>query len=79
MMALDLVLSVDTVFPHIAGALNVPVWILLSSACDWRWLVDRADSPWYPSAVLFRQKHFGDWTEVILRVKAKLQEFVRKH
>ncbi len=77
--SLDLVITVDTVVAHLAGALNVPVWVLLSSACDWRWLVDREDSPWYPSATLFRQKQFGDWREVVSRVKARLQDFVSVH
>ncbi len=74
--SLDLVITVDTVIAHLAGALNVPVWVLLSSACDWRWLRDREDSPWYPSAILFRQKQLGDWKEVVSRVKARLQDFV---
>ena len=76
---LDLVITVDTVVAHLAGALNVPVWILLSSACDWRWLVDREASPWYPSATLFRQKQLGNWREVLDRVKARLQDFVSTH
>jgi len=73
--SLDLVITVDTVVAHLAGALNVPVWILLSTACDWRWLTEREDSPWYPSAILFRQKQLGDWKEVVGRVKARLQDF----
>jgi hypothetical protein len=50
---------------------------LLSSASDWRWLTEREDSPWYPSAVLFRQKSFGDWNEVVSRIKTKLEDLVR--
>ena len=72
---LDLVITVDTVVAHLAGALNVPVWILLSTACDWRWLVDREASPWYPKATLFRQKQLGDWREVLSRVQVRLQDF----
>jgi hypothetical protein len=74
--SLDLVISVDTAVAHLAGSLNVPVWILLSSASDWRWLIEREDSPWYPSAFLFRQRSFGDWKEVLARVRTRLQELV---
>jgi ADP-heptose:LPS heptosyltransferase len=70
--ALDLVISVDTSVAHLAGALNVPVWILLAKASDWRWLLDRDDSPWYPSARLFRQCEAGDWKEVVHRVSQEL-------
>jgi tetratricopeptide (TPR) repeat protein len=76
MRSLDLVISVDTVIAHLAGSLNIPVWILLSSACDWRWLAEREDSPWYPSAVLFRQRSFRDWREVVARIKTRLQDLV---
>jgi hypothetical protein len=54
MRALDLVVSVDTMTAHLAGALGVPVWTLLPRACDWRWMDDRGDSPWYPTMRLFR-------------------------
>ena len=73
---LDLVISVDTSVAHLAGALSVPVWILLSRAGDWRWLMDRDDSPWYPSARLFRQRQAGDWKEVVQRVSEELKERV---
>jgi Flp pilus assembly protein TadD len=73
--ALDLVIAADTAVAHLAGALNRPVWILLPFAADWRWLVDRTDSPWYRSAALFRQKKQGDWREVIERVAAKLASY----
>ena len=69
---LDLVIGVDTAAIHLAGALGVPVWILLSKAADWRWFLDRSDSPWYPSASLFRQATTGDWDEVIGRVRQAL-------
>jgi tetratricopeptide (TPR) repeat protein len=62
---MDLIISVDTSIAHIAGALAKPVWILLQWASDWRWLLNREDSPWYPSAKLFRQKKRGDWDGVI--------------
>lgn len=73
---LDLVISVDTSVAHLAGALNVPVWILLAKASDWRWLLNRDDSPWYPSARLFRQREPGDWKEVFHRVSEELREKV---
>jgi len=73
---LDLVISVDTSIAHLAGALGKPVWILLKYAPDWRWLLDRHDSPWYPSARLFRQPKIGDWESVIRRVHDALQAIV---
>ena len=72
--SLDLVISVDTSVAHLAGALNVPVWILLAKAGDWRWLLDRDDSPWYPTARLFRQRQAGDWNEVVRRVSEELKK-----
>ena len=62
---LDLVISVDTSVAHLTGALGKPVWIMLCYACDWRWLEEREDSPWYPTAYLFRQKHPKDWTSIM--------------
>jgi tetratricopeptide (TPR) repeat protein len=69
---LDLVITSDTAVPHLAGALGRPVWTLLPFAPDWRWLLGREDSPWYPTMRLFRQKTPGDWPEVIARVAAAL-------
>ena len=76
--SLDLVISVDTSVAHLAGALNVPVWILLARASDWRWLLDRDDSPWYPSATLFRQRQAGDWKAVVHRVREELRKRVAR-
>jgi len=75
--ALDLVISVDTGVAHLAGALGAKVWVPLSFIPDWRWLLDRPDSPWYPTARLYRQTAFGDWQTVISRVKADLGALVR--
>jgi Glycosyltransferase family 9 (heptosyltransferase) len=65
---LDLVMSVDTSVAHLAGALAKPVWVLLPFVPDWRWLLDRNDSPWYPTAHLFRQDDARTWDNVIARV-----------
>ena len=73
---LDLVISVDSCMAHLAGALGIPVWVLLQYTPDWRWLLDRDDSPWYPTARLFRQRRRDDWNEVVARVAAELRKFV---
>ncbi|MGD9538129.1 MAG: tetratricopeptide repeat protein [Alphaproteobacteria bacterium] len=70
---LDLVISADTSVAHVAGALGKPVWILLPRHTDWRWLLDREDSPWYPTARLFRQSPAGGWAAVVARVAAELR------
>lgn len=69
---LDLVITVDTALAHLAGALARPVWILLSFVPDWRWLLEREDSPWYPTARLFRQSALGAWRPVVNRVRDAL-------
>jgi hypothetical protein len=68
MRALDLVISVDTMAAHLAGALGVPVWLLLAHDADWRWLEQRHDSPWYPTMRIFRQPEPGRWCAVIAEV-----------
>jgi lipoprotein NlpI len=70
--ALDVVVSVDTSLAHLSAALGKPTWILLPNQPDWRWLVDRSDSPWYPTATLFRQERPGDWSGVLHRVRVAL-------
>ncbi len=71
---MDIVLSVDTSVAHLSGALGRPTWILLPFSPDWRWLLDREDSPWYPTVKLYRQRRIGDWNEVLDRVAADLQD-----
>lgn len=75
---LDLVVTVDTSVAHLAGALGKPVWILLPFAPDWRWMLNREDSPWYPTARLFRQRQVGDWGETIARVGAELAAVAKR-
>jgi Tfp pilus assembly protein PilF len=75
---LDLVISIDTSVAHLAGALAKPVWVLLPFIPDWRWLLDRADSPWYPTARLFRQDDTRAWNNVIPRIHAALGEFMQR-
>lgn len=76
MMHLDVVISVDTAVAHLAGALGRPVWIPLSFyGLDWRWLLDRKDSPWYPSARLFRQQQMGNWAQPLEQIHTHLKLF----
>ncbi len=69
----DLVITVDTVMAHLAGALGRPVWTLLAFAHDWRWMLDRADTPWYPTMRLFRQPKPNDWAGVFREVRCELE------
>ncbi|MGP8201492.1 MAG: tetratricopeptide repeat protein [Limisphaerales bacterium] len=72
---LDLVIAVDTSVAHLAGALGKPVWILLPFDADWRWMIGRQDSPWYPTMKLFRQPKPGDWAEVRAQIEVALCDF----
>jgi tetratricopeptide (TPR) repeat protein len=76
---LDLVITVDTALAHLAGALGKPVWILLPYVADWRWLQERDDSPWYPTAKLFRQPAPKDWGSVIERVRSDLRHWAQRY
>jgi len=73
MRAFDLVISADSMPAHLAGALGVPVWVLLHADPDWRWMDSRDDSPWYPTTRLFRQRTAGDWRGVVERVAQALR------
>jgi len=75
---LDLIIAVDTSVAHLAGAMGKPVWILSRFDGCWRWLLDRDDSPWYPTARLYRQAMPGDWESVVARVTADLQRLAEK-
>jgi ADP-heptose:LPS heptosyltransferase len=75
---MDLVVTIDTSVAHLAGAMGKPVWILLPYSADWRWLLDRSDSPWYPSVRLFRQREIGNWKHVVEDVKTELRILLAK-
>jgi ADP-heptose:LPS heptosyltransferase len=78
MQILDLIVTCDTSIAHLAGALGRPVWVLLKDVPDWRWLLERQDSPWYPTMRLFRQKRHGGWGEVFDRVSEALEPRARE-
>jgi tetratricopeptide (TPR) repeat protein len=77
MSALDLIITSDTSVAHLAGALRLPVWVAVPAVPDWRWLLERTDSPWYPSMRLFRQRLAGDWLEVFERMAVEVSELAR--
>lgn len=79
MKQFDLIISVDTATAHLGGALNVPTWIVLPYPADWRWMVDRNDSPWYSSIKLFRQKKAGEWQPVINQIADELYNRIHKN
>ncbi len=75
---LDLVITSDTALAHLAGALGARVWVALPFSPDWRWLLEREDSPWYPTMRLFRQAKVGDWSDVFARMAAELSAVVAR-
>lgn len=75
---LDLVITCDSAPAHLAGALGMPVWVALTFAPDWRWMLDRSDTPWYPTMRLFRQKKFNDWTAPFVELRAALVELSQR-
>lgn len=77
--ALDLMVSIDSMPAHLAGALGVRTWTLLQTEADWRWMEERPDSPWYPTMRLFRQRRVGDWEGVIARLTAELRLLAMEH
>lgn len=76
MKVCDLVITSDTAIAHLGGALGVPTWVALKSVPDWRWMLGRSDSPWYPSMRLFRQKSRGDWTTVFAELESAVKALV---
>jgi ADP-heptose:LPS heptosyltransferase len=79
MECLDLVITSDTAVAHLAGALARPTWVALKYVPDWRWLLDRSDSPWYPTMRLFRQHRAGDWVSVFADMEAQLTREILPH
>jgi ADP-heptose:LPS heptosyltransferase len=75
-LGLDLVISVDTAVAHLAATLGCSTWLVLPTLGDWRWLLEREDSPWYPSMRIFRQHRYGDWGEPMRRVARELAKLV---
>jgi ADP-heptose:LPS heptosyltransferase len=78
MKNLDLIITSDTSIAHLAGALGVPTWVAVPLSPDWRWLLEREDSPWYPTMRLFRQRQLGEWREVFERMAAELMRVVSR-
>jgi hypothetical protein len=76
MKNLDLVVTSDTALAHLAGALGVPVWVGLPKVANWRWLLDREDSPWYPTMRLFRQEEHGNWQQVFERMASEVKKMI---
>jgi hypothetical protein len=71
--ALDLMITIDSMPAHLAGALGIPVWTLLLKDADWRWMEERTDSPWYPTMRLFRQEEEGEWEPVVARIRGAIE------
>ncbi len=77
MKNLDLIITVDTAIAHLAGALDVPVWVMLPTVSDFRWFKNCSDSPWYPTMRLFRQQQYNDWDTVVQKIAQKLQKYIK--
>ncbi len=75
---LDLVITIDTLAAHVSGSLGIPVWLLLKHSADWRWMLDRHDTPWYPGMTLLRQTVPGDWDGVLRRVSSNLRDWIEE-
>jgi ADP-heptose:LPS heptosyltransferase len=73
---LDLVITVDTAVAHLTGAMGKPIWVLIPFVPDWRWMLERSDSPWYPTLRLFRQPVFGDWDTPVEKIATALSELI---
>ena len=78
MMNCDLIITSDTATAHLAGALGCPTWVLLKKIPDWRWMLERKDSPWYPSVTLYRQKQIDDWADVFNKIQMDLQALIKE-
>jgi ADP-heptose:LPS heptosyltransferase len=76
MESLDLIITADTSIAHLAGALGRPTWVILKYVPDWRWFLDRSDSPWYPTLKLFRQNSYDSWSNVFGEVEMQLSELI---
>jgi hypothetical protein len=76
---LDLVISVDTAVAHLSASLKVPTWLLITAVPDFRWMLERSDTPWYPSMTLYRQPRAGDWVSVVASVQADLLTLLEAH
>jgi len=74
MQSLDLVITSDTSIAHLAGGLGIPVWVALAFVPEWRWLLERDDSPWYPTMRLFRQPQPGDWRGLFAEMRTALSQ-----
>jgi HAMP domain-containing protein len=77
LVQMDLLITVDTMAAHLAGALGIPVWVLLTREADWRWMTNRTDSPWYPTMRLFRQVSSGDWRSTVTAVAEEIRRLAR--
>lgn len=75
---MDLVITIDTLAAHVAGSLGVPTWLLLKREADWRWMLEREDTPWYPTMRLFRQNAAGDWNAVLVPVCKRLRDWCKE-